>query len=270
MEIGEKMRILITGGNGYIGTNLIHQYKDKVDFDICDYGNPSIPLAHQLELKNIEKYDAIVHLAALSGITACEEKFIGCIISNVMTAGNVFKQASQLQIPVVFTSSQAAKDMHSSNYANSKATCEALAKHYNNYGGMNYVIRLSNVYGGVRYLEKKQTCVKQFITKYKEGKPLEIHGSGTQLRDFIHVWDVCDAIMLLLEKLPSDRSLMDIGTGIGTSILDLLNMFPKNDLIYSKNRAGTDSSIAYVTTAIERIEFRAERKLEDYIKKMIN
>jgi nucleoside-diphosphate-sugar epimerase len=247
-------------------------YGGDILIDVSDYDS-SKPLAQFLKLKQIEKYDGIVHLAALSGIFACEENYLDAIEKNLLTANNIFSKASMRGIPVVFTSSQAAKEPFSSKYANLKNQCEMLAELYNNTGGKNYVIRLANVYGGDQYLIKKQTCVKQFITKYREGNQLEVHGNGKQKRDFIHVLDVCNAIMLLLEKKPLDKSPMDIGTGIGTSIMDLAKMFPKKENHHYKfidNRnTGTDSSIADISVAKERIGFKAERKLEDYIRSMI-
>lgn len=261
------MRILVTGGAGYIGTNFFNKWCGSHDIEICDISDGC--RAEKLERGYIEKFDGIVHLAALSGIIACEENWIDAIEKNILTANNVFSKAGMRDIPVVFTSSQAAKDPFSSKYANLKATCEGLAELY----GSTYVIRLSNVYGGYKYLEKKQTAVKQFITKYREGEPMEVHGNGNQERDFIHVYDVCDAIMKILKIQPKDKSPMDIGTGKGTSILDVIKMFPRKqnqhyDFVDSRS-AGTDSSIADVSNACSRIQFLAKRKLEDYIKEMI-
>ena len=72
------MRILITGGQGYIGENLQLRYGNngKYWFDSCDYGvvHPDLPLDHQLSFDDIVQYDAVVHLAALSGIISCEKE----------------------------------------------------------------------------------------------------------------------------------------------------------------------------------------------------
>lgn len=256
------MKILVTGGAGFIGTNFYNKYHYEHDIRICDYGMGDKYLAQNLSLEKIEKFDGIVHLAALSGIKACEENWLEAIEKNILTAGNIFGKASLKNIPVVFTSSQAAKDPFSSRYANMKAICEGLAELY----GSTYVIRLSNVYGGDFYLEKKQTVVKQFITKYNAGEPMEIDGDGNQKRDFIHVHDVCEAIMRILKVQPNDKSPMDIGTGIGTSILDVVKMFPNPNIKFVDIRnAGTDSSIADPSIACARIGFIAYRKLEDYI-----
>jgi UDP-glucose 4-epimerase len=257
------MKILVTGGAGYIGTNFYNKYCGENDIRISDYGMGDEYLAQNLSIEKIEKFDGIVHLAALSGIKACEENWLEAIEKNILTASNIFSKAALKNIPVVFTSSQAAKEPFSSKYANMKAICEGIAELY----GV-YIIRLSNVYGGDSYLEKKQTVVKQFITKYRANEPMEIDGDGSQQRDFIHVYDVCEAIMKILEIQPKDKSPMDIGTGIGTSILDVVHMFPRKYDHYKFvdiRSAGTDSSIADPSLACVRIGFKANRKLEDYI-----
>ncbi len=273
------MRILITGGLGYIGTNLQMRMNDillNFEVDVCDYGevhSGDLPLAQHLSYDDIKKYDGIVHLAALSGLAACEENWPDAIEKNILTANNVFGKATLAKIPVVFTSSQAAKEPISSKYASLKATCEGAAEVYNNAGGMNYVLRLANVYGGDGYLDKKQTCVKQFITKYRAGKPLLVHGDGTQKRDFIHVDDVCQAILNVFAYRPIEKTPMDIGTGKETSIMELQAMFPRKQNQHYEfteiRNVGADSSIADTSVAKTRINFEATRKIEDYIKEMI-
>ena len=268
------MKYLITGGKGYIGENIIKAYSLSNKFDVCDYNTGGM-LAHKLREEDVKEYDGIIHLAALSGLAACEKDPFLAWQDNVITAMNVFSLAAKLQIPVVFTSSQAAKDPKSSKYANIKWACEQMAYYYNNsdYKASIYVLRLANVYGGYRYLKKKQTCVKQFITKYNNNEPLIIHGDGTQTRDFIHVNDVCRAIMKVLLIKPYDKSPMDIGTGRVISILELKDMFPRKinqHYEFQKVRnVGTDSSIADTKDAMERIGFKAELFIEDYIKEMV-
>ena len=189
---------------------------------------------------------------------------------------NVFDLAYHAGIPVVFTSSQAGKDPLSSRYASVKWTCEQLANIYNGKHAKIYILRLSNVYGGLCYLQKKQTCVKQFITRYRDELPLIVHGNGNQIRDFVHVDDVCDAIIRCFEYQPEDKTPMDIGTGIATSIMDLVKMFPSKESMpidyyefQEIRNVGTNSSVANVDDAMGKIYFRAYKKLEDYIKEMI-
>lgn len=259
------MKILITGSNGYIGTNFYKRYKDQIEFKFCDIDTLLSP-AQILEIEDIEDCDAIIHLAALSGISACENNHIFAVVDNILTAQNVFKLAFKKSIPVVFSSSQAAKDPSSSIYASMKFTCEQMAKYYRSFESNIYILRFANVYGGYGYLEKKQTCVKQFITNYKKGLPFEVHGDGTQGRDFVHVWDVCESIYRILMNTPYCNIPIDVGTGKETSIIDLANMFPdrKINFINSRN-AGTDSSVADTSILNSIINFVPQRKLEDYI-----
>jgi len=265
------MKILITGGRGYIGENL---KKTSSEFDVCDYGC-TLAHAQHLDFADIKDHKGIVHLAALSGLAACEENPTEAVNKNILTAMNVFRLGLLAQIPVVFTSSQAAKDPQSSRYAYMKWICEQMAEIYNKEGGFNYVLRLSNVYGGYKYLEKKQTCIKQFITRYNKGYPLIVHGNGEQKRDFIHVDDVCEAIKncFFHTDFSVDTEPMDIGTGKATSIMELVTMFPKKQnqhFEYQNIRnVGADSSIANTGRAERLIGFKAKRKLEDYIKEMI-
>jgi nucleoside-diphosphate-sugar epimerase len=271
-----KKHYLITGGNGYIGQNMY--WKNwasdiSVDFTICDKHTP-LPQAQDLTEAHLEGFDGVIHLAALSGIFACEEGPAFACIDNIMTAGNVFKIATKLGIPVVFTSSQAAKDPKSSVYAQMKWTCENIANYYNTYGGKNYVVRLANVYGGDSYLKKKKTCVKQFITQYSIKEPFKIHGDGQQKRDFVHCHDVCEAIYRIIAEQPDYEPYtdpIDIGTGKGTTILELRNMFPSHPCEFVSTRnAGAESSVADTSTLEKLTGFKPERKLEDYIKEMSN
>lgn len=267
------MKILLTGGNGYIGQNIYWKnWRDEridVDFTICDKYT-DIPPAHKLKHKHLEGFDGVIHLAALSGIVACEESPAFACVDNILSAGNIFNIATDLGIPVLFTSSQAAKDPHSSVYANMKWTCENLAEYYNHCEGRIYVVRLANVYGGDDYLRKKQTCVKQFITQYSINQPFIIHGNGKQKRDFVHVYDVCEVIYSIITQRPDYFGPIDIGTGIGTSILDLKNMFPFHpcEFIDSRN-AGAESSVADITILEQLTGFVPKRQLENYIKEMI-
>lgn len=265
-------RYLITGSSGYIGTNMVNLANAETKFGLCDY-NTSLPPAHKMPKEVLSHFDGIIHLAALSGIAACEARPYEAIIDNVMSAANIFKLANEIGIPVVFTSSQAAKEPHSSIYANMKWTCETLANYFNGPCSPIYVVRLANVYGGEQYLEKKGTCVKQFITKYNNGEPLEVHGNGMQVRDFVHVSDVCTAIMHLLNEKPNCNMPIDVGTGVGHSIVELANMFPRKQnqhFNYSDSRsAGAESNIADTSLLMELTGFKPERKLEDYIKEMI-
>lgn len=286
-NLGGIMNILITGGMGYIGENLYRYLigdNFNYDVDICDYGevhSGDLPLADHLRSEDVQKYDGIVHLAALSGIKACEDNPEKAVRQNLHTAMNVFLEAARFDIPVVFTSTQAAKNPRSSSYAMMKRLCELMAEDLNNQGARITVLRLTNVYGGWKYLEKKQTVIKQFIKRFSENLLLDIDGDGTQKRDFLHVDDVCVFIERALNN-PYTSSPIDIGTGIGTSINDIADMFNQtipisgDPLPYPRRHneksrtVGVESSIADPSEAEQYWNCKAEPKMEEYISKQLH
>jgi len=264
-------RILITGGGGYIGTNL-HQYLTSewfsYDVDICDYEevhSGDLPLAEHLRSEDVEKYDGIVHLAALSGIIPCQENPEKAVRRNLLTSMNVFMEAAKFRIPCIFTSSQAAKNPTTSSYALQKRMCELMAEDLNKKGACITVFRMTNVYGGEQYLERKNTVMKKFIDSYFKREPLKIDGDGTQKRDFLHVDDVCIFIERALNHFVPDP--IDIGTGIGTSINELAMMFDDYPVIHSEGSRtiGVDSSIADTDNALQEYNYQAYPRMKEYI-----
>lgn len=191
----------------------------------------------------------------------------------------MFREASRLRIPVIFTSSQAAKMPDTSSYALQKRTCELMADQLNAQGAQITVFRMTNVYGGELYLEKKNTVIKKFIEAYGEGKPLQIHGDGEQLRDFLNVEDVCVFIERALNN-PWTESPIDVGTGVGTSIADIAKIFQDYrkrvdgtfypvELEETSRTIGVESSIADVSLATDVWGYDARPKMSEYILQQI-
>jgi UDP-glucose 4-epimerase len=256
--------ILIIGGKGYVGVNLgKYLSSQNIKYETVDLVDGEH--AENITAKYITEFSGIVHLAALSGIKACEDNPALAMRNNLFAASNIFMEATKAGIPVVFTSSQATKNPASSSYAMQKRLCEMVAEQLNTQGGKITVLRLTNVYGGEKYLEKKNTVIKQFLTAYKADKPFIIDGEGEQKRDFIHVEDVCRVLLMALKK-PYTSMPVDIGTGIGTSILDLVKIFPEHPVRYSDERqSGVESNIADVLPAWNIWGFEAKPRMKEYI-----
>ena len=265
--------ILITGHNGYIGTNLC-EYLDKSKYNIHGIDKNIGSHAELLTFQGIAKLDTIVHLAALSGITACENNFTDAVIDNISSAFNIFDISRKCKIPVVFLSSQAAKEPKSSIYAMMKSAIEIQAEMLNKKTNANIkVLRITNVYGGIDYLTKKNTVVKQFIEAYRNKKPIVIDGDGTQTRDFIHVDDVCEYILRCIQMGSNVRlnKPIDIGTGEQTSINRLASMFEGGRIKYDTvtRSAGVETNFANINDAVYLFDYKAKNnKLQEYINEM--
>jgi len=264
------MRIAVTGSEGYIGKNLIpfltKNYYEIVEVD-RKIGIEADRIDYNFILKN--EIECIVHLAALSGIKACSDDLKQAYNDNISTTMRIFSSAEQSKIPVIFASSQAAKTPKANYYALTKymAECEAEKINRSPRSKIN-ILRFTNIYGGIDYLETKSTVISKFVKAKRENKEIVINGNGLQKRDFIHISDICAAIFNCLAWNIKLEKPIDIGTGEPTSIFELAKIFdhkftsdPKSDMI------GTMMNVADIYDAKNLISFKSKINLEEQIRK---
>jgi UDP-glucose 4-epimerase len=112
-----------------------------------------------------------------------------------------------------------------SPYAVSKLAGEHYLKVYSsNYGFNGVSLRLFNVYGSYPYVTEYSGVITKFLLRVLKGEPPIIYGSGEQTRDFIHVKDVYNAIKLLLGGNINGYEVYNVGSGLRTSINTLARM----------------------------------------------
>jgi nucleoside-diphosphate-sugar epimerase len=211
---------------------------------------------------NLDDIDCVVHLSAIAGIKQCEDMPLDALRENVTVSERVFSWCKK----TIFVSSQAAKSP-TNVYALTKSLAEKMADYWNKRNGDIRVLRLSNVYGGKKYIEDKSSVVAKFMRARKDNRPVTINGSGMQERDFVHIEDVCEAIYLAIEREEKINNPIDIGTGKATAIIELAEMF--EDLEFKtggKGTVGVDSNIANNLEAKRLLGFESKKKLEEYIK----
>jgi len=260
-----RKSVMVIGGDGYIGTSLVKCLK-SADLSVWSYDKERGSRGE--DFTDVVGHDAVVLLAAFPGIIACRGNMRKAVVNNISVAFNIMNQAAKDHVPVIFTSSQAAKEPFDNFYATIKKIIEIEALRLNQRKNAdNRILRLTNVYGGENYLEKKNTVVKQFVMARQNRIKMVINGSGHQIRDFIHVNDVCTAIYKCImhdERIPEP---IDIGTGIGVSVLNLAEMFGTAfSFCGDSDTVGSDVSVADTTKAKEILDFYATEKLSDYIK----
>ena len=241
------MDFVITGGAGFIGSNLanyltekhhsvkivdnlqsgkLENIKDKSNFnkiDILDYE----------KLKNIIKpADGIFHLAALVDPLGSFERPEEYHKVNVKGTENVFKLANKFGIKVVFASSAAIygdtvkipiKENYKKNpinpYASYKMMAERMAIKYASLGTSIIGLRYFNVYGKSNYGSQKDV-ISRFMKKISLHNAPIIYGDGTQTRDFVHIEDVTQANLKAMQS-NVDKEFFNIGSGMAISILEL-------------------------------------------------
>lgn len=269
-------KIIVTGCSGYIATNLIPKLIDS-SIKVIGYDIDAVPsntfesYRHDVASSDIflENIDAVVHLAAISGIKDCNKNINKTMYSNILSTIRVFKYAYSYNIPVVFASSQATK-IGGNLYAMTKSICENVANVYNENGANINVLRLCNVYGGKDYIQKKSTAVANFIKCKINNKVAVIHGNGQQKRDFIHVDDVCDAIIKAL-TLKNHKRPIDIGTGLQTSVLHLAKNVIQCKYIFDENlNSGVSGNGIDVGIAQKHLGFTAKKKIDNIMEEYYN
>lgn len=254
-----KKNVMITGSSGYIAQNFINLYCDEYDFVLIDKKD-GIKCE---ELTNIFNVDYIIHLAAVSGISECEGNIEEAVKSNISASFNIFRIAFESGIPVIFASSCGVQNPKASTYSFTKAACEIEAKRLNELGANIKCLRFTNVYGGPNYLEKKNSVIAKFLKAKMKEESLVINGNGEQIRDFIAVEDICEAIKLNINKNRLQLPL-EIGTGEGTKIIDLARAISPN-FIFTGNSMGINSSIANTIPAQDILGFKAPNRLNYYL-----
>lgn len=246
------MKILITGAAGQIGSGLSKRIVDRHELTLIDNLNNGyiqnlkdddgnlIATFHQIDVasKDLfdicgnEKYDAIIHLAAVSSLPDCEIDPVECIHSNVSSTANVLDFARKLNIPhVIFASTSAVYEKCEGDvftedldinprlyYSLSKKMCEELVQSYReNYGSKITVLRFFNVFGpdGDR-TRPHPPLINYVYRELSEGRSPVLSGDGEQVRDFICIDDIVSMIELCLNKKPND--VFNVCTGIVVSV----------------------------------------------------
>ncbi|MBC8494556.1 dTDP-glucose 4,6-dehydratase [archaeon] len=229
------MKILVTGGCGFIGTNFIlyilKKYKDYkiINLDKLTYaGNPENLKAiendprykfikgdicdKELVNKLMQEVDAVIHFAAESHVDRSILNADEFIKTNVLgtkvlldaALNNNKKRFHHISTDEVYGSIKEGKFRETtlynpkSPYAASKAEADQLVKsYYKTYGLPITISNCSNNYGPYQFPEK---LIPLFVTNLIEGKKLPIYGQGTNVRDWIHVDDHNEAVDLIFHK----------------------------------------------------------------------
>jgi UDP-glucose 4-epimerase len=147
-------------------------------------------------------------------------------VINIIGTLNVLEAARENGCGVIFSSSGAVYGNNFqypqpiSPYGISKITAERYMNMYHDlYGLRTIVFRFSSIYGK----ERKKTSINLILDKALKNETIQINGDGQQTRDFTHVSDIAEAVLLAVQdKMPSGT--YDIGTGTSTSINELVTL----------------------------------------------
>lgn len=274
-------RALITGGAGFIGSHvadlfLAEGYEVEIIDDLST-GNRENPskgaVFHEVNVTSPEagkiiaegSFDVVVHLAAQIDVRKSVADPVFDANTNIIGTLNILEALRRAGSKgrIVFTSTGGAiygdfntppnvetfpKDPESP-YAISKLAAEYYLSYYGRVHGVEHVaLRFGNVYGPRQDPHGEAGVVAIFCSRILHRKPLTIFGDGLQTRDYVYVGDVARAVFLAAtSSIPPvervDARAFNVGTGVGTSVVDLAELLQKAaksdaEVVFAPKRPG--------------------------------
>lgn len=276
------MRVLVTGGAGFVGTNLVKKLLKQGHEVVCidnystGYKTNHVPGAtyFEFDIRKITDYkgwgnfDLVYHLAALARIQPSFKAPVETFTVNVNATLLVAEYCAKHNIPMIYAGSSS---HHSGKFKNpytfSKDIGEEIIQLYQEHYGLKASItRFYNVYGP-HHLKEGAYCtvIGKWEAAYERKEPLTIYGDGTKRRDFTHISDIVDALILIPEKQAWGH-IFELGRGKNYSIKEVADMF-HTDIVYEENKPGEALiTLCTDTLAQEVLGWKAILDLEDYIK----
>ena len=252
------MRYLVTGGAGFIGSHLVEKLvlrgdqviivdnkstgsisnlksvRDKIEFvegDILD---------KSLITRLVSKSDHVVHLAAALGVFNIVNKPLQSLKTNIQGTENILELTDKFKKPVLIASTSEVYGKNDKvplneeddriighplksrwSYSEAKAVDESLAYFY--YLENNLPVRIVRFFNtvGPRQVGQYGMVVPRFVTAAIRNEPIQVYGSGDQIRCFCHVSDAIRALLLVVDSGKAIGQVFNVGNDQQISIMDL-------------------------------------------------
>ena len=299
------MKILVTGGAGFIGSHIteylvergddvtvldnlstgkkdnLTKINDKINFvngDIRDY-----KLLEEL----VNDTTGVFHEAALASVQQSFNRKDEYFDVNVNGTENILKLGKEYGFKIVYASSSSVygnpkkipiKEHDDKNpinpYAKTKLDSEYLAKQYSEKDVSVIGLRYFNVFGH-RQSKEYAGVIKLFLEKIKQKMPPKINGDGLQTRDFVHIDDIVRANILSMDS-NIKHEFFNVGTGNSISILDLANVVINAsglslEAIHGPELSGDVRATQADTTLIRKLlNWEPKMRLDDWLTKIIS
>jgi UDP-glucose 4-epimerase len=287
--------LVVTGGAGFIGSNLVSELLKFKKYKIVSIDNYSSGLSKNHfknkrikylkgSTKNIEillknytgKIYSIFHFGEFARIYQSFKKINECFSSNIEGSSNVFNFALKNKIRLIYSATSASLgnkglDMNLSPYAFSKAKNLELLENLKKWFNFRYeVIYFYNVYGERQICKGDMaTVVGIFEDYFKKKQKLPVVKPGTQVRRFTHVYDTVKACIFAWKKNKCKH--YSIASNQSYSIIQLAKLFT-NKIRYLPKRAGERyaSALAKMNLNNKIIRLSAKIRLKDYVNNFLN
>ena len=282
------MRVLVTGGLGFVGSNLVDFLVEKkcevvvIDNLVSEsssrlYMNPKAEYWID-DVRNLEKvkystenFDLVYHLAAHARIQPSFEQPLDYLSNDIMGTAAALDFARLKGASFVYAGSSTAFGGEYLNpYAFAKRSGERVCEMYKKVYGMSTVVaRFFNVYGYRQPITGPwATVVGKFEEFTKLSKPLTIVGDGEQRRDFTHISDIVEGLFSLGEKDWSgskDLEIFSLGTGTNYSINELAKMFGGSTINLPPRPGEAKITLADPEKINSATGWKAKHSLQEYV-----
>ena len=289
-----KKFIVVTGGAGCVGSNLIEYLLQKTNLNIISLDNYSTGTKkNHINSKRIKylkgntqniikilskfnkKIEVVFHFGEFSRIFQSFKKFYECYDSNSIGSKEVFKFCLENKIKLIYSATSASLgnkgfDKNLSPYAFTKAKNIELLENLKKWFNFKFeIIYFYNVYG-MRQIEKGEmaTVIGIFQNQFKKNKPLTVVKPGTQTRRFTHVFDT---VQTCYKAWLADKcTYYSISNKKSYSIIDVAKMF-NTKITYLKPRLGERYASALTNFTFNKrvIKKYGKISLKDYVASFI-
>ena len=288
----KNKRILVTGGAGFVGTNLIKFLLKKTNYKIISIDNytSGTKLNHvkssrvrylRGDTMNISKLikkpnqiETIFHFGEFARIYQSFLQMDQCIFSNSVGSNAIFNFCLKNKIKLIYSATSASlgntgKDKDLSPYAFTKAKNLELLEKLKKWFNFKYeVIYFYNVYGPGQIINSPMSAVIGiFEQQYKKNKALTVVKPGTQRRDFTHIDDIVQGCYLAWKK--GNQNHYMLGTHKTYSIIEIAKMF-ETKIKYLPARTGERFGSTIINNNAKKIlGYRAQIDIKHYIQNII-
>jgi UDP-glucose 4-epimerase len=303
----ERNNCVVFGGSGFLGQTLCRRLL-IAGFNVRSVsrtGRPrgeskpwhsqvewiATPLDSDLAVQSLVDANIVFHLASTTLPSSSNQDMPYDLQSNAVASLRLLHESAKLNIDrFIFVSSGGTiygkplqnpiNEDHPTNPLCSYGIHKLAIEKYLNlfqhlYGLRSIILRVSNIYGEDQDCAKPIGAIAHFTSLALQGKPIEIWGDGKTVRDYVHVDDVASAL-LAAATYTGTISLFNIGSGIGTSLNDLLDTVKKYSLlpvsiIYKESRPfDVQANILDVTRAFRELAWQPSVSLQAGLRRMLN
>jgi len=289
----DNKRILVTGGAGFVGSNLVNkilQLYPGANITVLDNlftskrtnVNPNVEFllasTWQIEehfTKDVGLFDIVYHFGEYSRIVPSFEDIDYVLKTNMHGTTRVLEMCRHWGAKLIYSASSSkfgndGKDENLSPYSWMKAKIVELIKNYSDWYNLEYqVCYFFNVYGpGQIMTGDYATVVGIFERQYKEESDLTVVSPGTQTRDFTHIEDIVSGL-IAATNYSEPGGEWHLRSGTSHSIIDVANMFASEWRLIPERRGERLGSVEIPTDTNKKLGWEPQHILKDYINSVI-